>query len=244
MSGSTRIYIPSDDGRLACEVHFPRRFPAPVIVCCHGLLSSKGSTKYLAIAEELVKEGMIALRFDFSGCGESTPVRGKSLLGAWGRDLEAVLDYVRVQPWSSGLPGLLGSSMGGYIALHTADKGTHPVRCSVCWATPFELENIRIAVEESGELEHIFPPGFRLGAPQSLASLGQLRRVLVIHGQEDEVVDWRDSVEIFRRLGEPRNLVLMSTADHRILDPMWRRVAVRLSVDWLKKRMSSGDEEA
>ncbi len=237
MSATTHFCIPAGAGHLACEVHFPGKVPAPAIICCHGLLSSKESTKYLAIAEELAGAGLIAVRFDFSGCGESTAVPEKTLVESWVQDLEAVLGFVRMQSWNSGPPGLLGSSMGGYIALVTAAKGKHPVRALVCWATPFKLERIRIALEESGELERVFPAGLMLGHPQTLASLGEMPRVLVIHGQEDELVDWRGAVEIYRRAGEPKDLVLMSTADHRILDPGWRRLAIRMSLDWFRNRM-------
>ena len=44
---------------------------APVVVMCHGYLSSKDSEKTTNLSQKLVTEGISAYRFDFLGCGES-----------------------------------------------------------------------------------------------------------------------------------------------------------------------------
>jgi len=239
MNPVSRVMIPVGAGALACEIHLPDKLPSPAVVCCHGLLSSKDSTKYLAIAEELRAVGIAAVRFDFSGAGECTAPLGPNLLESWLRDLDAVLGYVRARTWMAGPLGLLGSSMGGYVSLLMRDSGRHPVNALVCWSTPFRLERIRAALEDGDELAHVFPAGFKLGHPQTLASLGPIPGALVIHGQEDDLVHWGQATDIYRRLGEPRKLVLLRTAEHRILDPEWRRLALRLSIDWFRKRFST-----
>ena len=43
----------------------------PCIILSHGLISSKESSKYLALSERLVLDGIATCRFDYHGCGVS-----------------------------------------------------------------------------------------------------------------------------------------------------------------------------
>lgn len=232
MSSVHAVPVPTPDGFIPAVVHLPTRIPAPVVVCCHGLLSYKGSSKFAAIGEEYCRAGSVVVRFDFSGCGESKVIQRESLLFSRLRDLLSVVDYVRNQSWSSGAIGLLGSSLGGYLSLLYAAESCHPIQAVVCWATPFDLSRIKGALTQSEELKQIVPPDFQLGNPVNLMDLAPVPRVLIIHGQQDQTVSWNDAVAIYRRVGEPKRLILMETADHRLLDPHWREMAMKLSLEW------------
>ncbi len=123
--------------------------------------------------------------------------------------------------------------MGGYLALLFAAGGSVPVEALVCWATPFSLERVQAAVEQSGELAQRLEGFEGFGTPMTLEGLPPIGRVLVVHGQQDERVPWRDAVAIYRRLGEPRRLMLLEGADHRLTDPGDRRLALEATLDWL-----------
>jgi len=233
-SRAERIDVETAAGPLAAWLHLPPRTPAPVIVCCHGMLSSKDSPKFALLAEELSRAGAAVLRFDFSGCGESRAALGEDLLSTRLRDLHAVLDYAQNQPWSNGGIGLLGSSLGGYLALLAMAFGRRSLAAAVCWATPFDLGKIKQAMADSAELKQFFPPDFRLGSPENLQDLSSVRGVLVVHGQQDEVVLWQDALNIHERLGEPKRLLLVQQAEHRFLDPACRMLALTASLEWFR----------
>lgn len=232
MSLPESVSIPTGAGPLAGLVHLPSIIPAPAVVCCHGMLSSKDSPKFAQIAEELSVAGAAAVRFDFSGCGESRAVLTDDLLSSRMRDLHAVLDYVKLQPWSNGTMGVIGSSLGGYLSLLAASSVRHSVRAAVCWATPFDLAKIRAALETPTALKEFFPPGFRLGSPENLEHLTSIRGVLVIHGKLDEMVGWSDAIEIYRRAAEPKRLLLVGAAEHRFADSQCRKLALEASLEW------------
>ncbi len=146
MTSSYPLSIPSPDGPIPAVVHLPERTPAPVVVCCHGLLSYKDSAKFVAIGEQFGSAGMAVVRFDFSGCGESQIIQRESLLFSRMRDLGCVLDYVQRQSWADGTVGLLGSSLGGYLSLLAASRASIDIQAVVCWATPFDLSRIKLAL--------------------------------------------------------------------------------------------------
>ena len=217
---------------LSAAVHLPGKVPAPVIVCSHGLLSAKESPKFVAIGEEMSKAGFCALRFDFSGCGNSLRRPLMSLVEARKCDLEAAIGFALKQPWSDGRMGLLGSSLGGFLSLLAAHERPDLIRATVAWAAPFDISMIHPEKESLEELRAIFPDGFSLGSPTNLDAVSEARRVLLIHGQLDEVVPWKDSVRVYERLNDPKKLLIMRTADHRISDDSWRRRAILDSVEW------------
>ena len=86
------VQIPSEGRSLAGVAHLPEILPAPVVVCCHGLHSSKESEKFIAVSRELAENGFAALRFDFGGCGESPASDDPDLVGARLRDLLGVME--------------------------------------------------------------------------------------------------------------------------------------------------------
>ncbi len=237
MSSQHAMTIASKSGPLAAVVHLPAHRPAPVVVCCHGLLSSKDSSKYVLVGEQCSRAGIAAVRFDFSGCGESPAVGGGSLLDSRRRDLEAVLQYIARQDWQNGIVGLLGSSLGGYLALlAAAAAGPIPVRAVACWATPFDLSRVRQALKGSSEVAKMLPAGMELGAPVNLDDLPAVERVLVVHGQQDEIVPWREALAIYRQAGEPKRLLLMQRAEHRLLDPHCRQLALNATLSWFAEQ--------
>lgn len=234
-----RVTIESPNGLLAGVVHLPKRTPAPVIICSHGLLSSKDGSKFVALGEEFASLGWAALRFDFAGCGASAALPQRELVPSRLSDLKAVVEFALRASWSRGPLGLLGSSMGGYISLLAAARLGVEIRGVVCWATPYDLREIHPDATRLESLEQFFPRGFELGKPHNLEDLPAVSGCLVVHGQLDEIVPWGHAVKIFDRLAEPRQSCLMSTADHRISDPQWRSMAISMSQSWFQKLVFS-----
>ncbi len=222
---------------LSAVVHLPAKAPAPVIVCSHGLLSTKENPKAVALGKEMSEAGFCVLRFDFSGCGKSPSRQGVSLLESRRRDLGAATDFALGQPWSDGRIGLFGSSFGGFLSLLAANERPELFRAVVSLASPFDMSKIDPGTPGS-ESQTIFPNDFTPGFPSSqnspkdLKTPGKARHVLLIHGQMDEIVPWKNSVRIYERLGEPKRLLLMRTADHSLSDELWRAAAIRSSREW------------
>ena len=110
-----RVGAPPDERPIA----FLRRAPAhsgrPGVVWFCGYNSDMASTKASALDEEAARRGFALLRFDYSGHGLSGGRFEDSTISRW---LEESLAVVREQ--SEGPQILVGSSMGGYLALLAA----------------------------------------------------------------------------------------------------------------------------
>lgn len=223
--------VPLAEGKLALALHLPDGDGAfPCVVACHGLAASKESDKYLLLGAEVPRRGLGLARFDFRGCGESTGVEGETTVGTRLADLRAVLEWLEAHPRLSGRFGLLGSSLGGFVALHLArERGDDPPL--VTWNAPADL----VGLGAPGPEERA-----RLGAPflaevatgRYAAAPPGVRRHLVIHGAADAVVPVEHGRRLHAMAAEPRQLVVIPGADHRLTDPTHRNAAVRRSFEW------------
>jgi fermentation-respiration switch protein FrsA (DUF1100 family) len=210
--------------------------PWPCVVACHGMGASKDSDKYLLLGRELPAAGLALARFDFRGSGESGGRHEDATIETRVADLEGVLDHLAKLPELNGRFGLLGSSLGGYVALWAAAAraGGAPLPV-VTWNAPVSLRELPGAdPEQAGRaLVAEVLRGDRDEAPAGVA------RVLVIQADRDEVVPPAHGRRLFERAAEPRALHVIAGADHRLSDPDHRREALEQSRRFMLHHLAS-----
>ena len=209
-------------------LHLPEdgRGPWACVAACHGMGASKDSDKYLLLGRELPGAGLAIARFDFRGSGESGGRHEDATIETRMADLEGVLDHLAKRPELDGRFGLLGSSLGGFVALWVAAAraGGAPLPL-VTWNAPASLRELPGAdPDQAGRaLVAEVRRGARAEAPAGVP------RVLVIQADRDEVVLPAHGRRLFERAAEPRALHVIAGADHRLTDPDHRREAVEQS---------------
>ena len=87
----------------------------PTVVFLPGFRSDMTGDKATALAAFCAERGQAMLRFDYSGHGASSGDFLDGTIGAWAADALAAIDALTAGPLV-----LVGSSMGGWIALLTA----------------------------------------------------------------------------------------------------------------------------
>jgi pimeloyl-ACP methyl ester carboxylesterase len=106
-------YLTTPQGR---QVAYLRTAGAgPGVVFLGGFRSDMGGTKALALQDWATRQGRAFLRFDYSGHGASSGEFLDGCIGDWAADAVAVVDALTTGPQV-----LVGSSMGGWIALLVA----------------------------------------------------------------------------------------------------------------------------
>ncbi|MBK9562412.1 MAG: alpha/beta hydrolase [Micavibrio sp.] len=88
----------------------------PLVMFCGGYRSDMNGTKAVYLEEQCRVRGQAFLRFDYSGHGQSEGVFSDGTMGSWLKDALDILNHV----CPSGPVLLVGSSMGGWIALLVA----------------------------------------------------------------------------------------------------------------------------
>lgn len=234
---------------LAVEIHGPEHIvtPVPSVIVCHGIPSgppAEGDPGYRPLAKELAKKGFLAVLFNFRGCGAS---EGNIDLAGWCRDLAAIIDLVddRTEVDRRRL-SLLGFSGGAAVACCVAaqDKRVASLALAACPAEfsflfkRDEAEQIIKRARETGSIrEESFPPDpgkwlEDLLSIRAESCIGKLagRPVLLLHGTGDELIPVEHAHRLFALAGEPKELVLLEGAGHRLRQ---EPAALEAAVHWL-----------
>lgn len=198
-------------------IHWPKEVPAPLVIGSHGLFSSKESSKFILLGEGFSEEGIAFLRYDHQGCGESEgELVGDPLLRL--KDLESIFEFAIAHPLvKKESIGLFGSSLGGFISILKGAKDPR-VKAVVLLATPLSLKGLKGVRKVDAKEE-----------------MRKVKNVLIIHGTQDEIVPFSEAQTLFELAQEPKKLVPLPEADHRISNPEDRLKVVRLSLDWFKR---------
>ena len=225
-----RFALPVGTGRVAGVLHLADDRPGPCVIACHGMGASKDSEKYLLLGRELPAVGLALARFDFRGSGESTGLPRDATIATRIEDLEAVLHHLAARPELDGRFGLLGSSLGGYVALWTASRAAPDAPLPVVtWNAPAALRELAHADpgEAGAALVAEVRGGTRAEAPAGVA------RVLVVQADRDEMVPPAHGRALFDRARDPKRLHVIAGADHRLSEAGHRGDALEVSRRWL-----------
>ncbi|HZB61449.1 MAG TPA: alpha/beta hydrolase [Microvirga sp.] len=216
-----------------------RQGKGPQVVWLGGFKSDMRSTKVAALDAWAGKAGRAFLRFDYSGHGESAGAFEDGTISRW---LEEALQVI--ERFGSGRPILVGSSMGGWIALLAARRlaqarsGLAPSGI-VLIAPAVDMterlmwerfpEEIRKSVEDTGVYDHPSayseePHPITRGLIEDGRSHLLFGRpietgcpVHILQGMLDPDVPWSHAMQLVEHLpGDSVSLTLIKDGDHRL----------------------------
>ena len=208
----------------------------PTAVFLPGYKSDMTGTKALETEAFCLSHGLSCLRLDYSGHGASGGRFEDGTIGRWTEDALFLIDRLTAGPLV-----LVGSSMGGWIALLAALARSERVvgLIGIAAAPDFTEELMWEAMTpaEQGALlrDGVLPVPSQYGEPykvtKALIEDGRARRLLqgpiplacpvrLLQGQRDPDVPWKTALRIAERIEAPDVLVtLIKDGDHRLSRP-------------------------
>lgn len=211
----------------------------PCVVFCSGFNSNRRGNKARALEEFCRIRGLEYVRFDYAGHGDSGGDFADSNISTWLNDTLAIIDRVA----TSQKVLLVGSSMGGWLALNAALQRPDRIAGLVLLACaadmtryyPPRLAGLKAYKDELGRVYYNVPNDYDdqqsyhiyqaliddgehyllLGKPIDIQS-----PVYLIHGVDDDVVEWQRSQQVMHHLRSDRvTLTLVKKGDHRLSTP-------------------------
>lgn len=205
----------------------------PTVVFLGGFHSDMTGTKAEHLSAWCATRGQAFLRLDYSGHGASGGRFEHGCIGDWAADAEAVIAHATGGPLV-----LIGSSMGGWIALLLATRLRARLHALVgiaaapdftedlMWAE-FPAE-VRAAIERDGQWTRPSEYGGAYPITRRLIEDGRRHLVLrapimldapvrLLHGQRDPDVPWQLSLRTAEAIaGDDVRVVLVKDGDHRL----------------------------
>lgn len=209
---------------------------APTVVFLPGFRSDMGGEKATHVARFCADRDQAVLRLDYSGHGASSGRFEDGTIGAWANDVLTVIDRL-----TSGPVVLVGSSMGGWIALLAAVARPDRVAGLIgIAAAPDFTETLMWNAMTPAERDQVVREGVLL-APSEYGGTYPITRGLIedgrnhllltaeisidcpvrlLHGQRDPDVPWETSLRIAERItGGDVRINLVKDGDHRLSRP-------------------------
>lgn len=209
----------------------------PEIVFIHGFMSDRQGTKAMALENWCAKEDYAYLRFDCRGHGESEAAFTDGTIGLWIEDTLDVIDELCGEKVL-----LVGSSMGGWLALAAALKRPEKVAGVIgLAAAPDFTEDLMWDTFSEEEKEKLLregliqkPSGYEGSYYQITKELIEdgrrqmlLRDVLplscpvsLIQGMNDVSVPWQTAVQISEKIPHGDvEMHFLKEADHGLSRP-------------------------
>jgi pimeloyl-ACP methyl ester carboxylesterase len=200
----------------------------PTVIFLPGYASDMTGTKAIALDAWAVRTGQAYVRFDYSGCGESSGRFTDQTLDSW------LDDTLRIIDGTTGAVILIGSSMGGWLMLLAALARPNRIAALIGIAAAPDFTEWGFSAADKERLMHgqdIWQPS-DYGAPMLTTarfwSSGQALclpkgilpidcPVRLLHGQRDADVPWWHATELAERLRSTDvQITLIKDGDHRL----------------------------
>ena len=212
----------------------------PTLVWIGGFRSDMEGTKALALDAAARERGWSFVRYDHFAHGQSSGDWRQATIGRWREDAVAVIDSL------NGPAILVGSSMGGWVALLAAIARPEAVAGlllinpaqdfteTLMW--PGLADHERQAILRDGETVVVEegPLGEGLGSYVLTRAMFEEAKdwlllgspiaikatIHILQGRADDTVPWKHSIELVERLtGGDVRLDLIEGGDHRLSQP-------------------------
>ncbi|NLY89972.1 MAG: alpha/beta hydrolase [Firmicutes bacterium] len=230
----------------------------PTVLLFHGFGGNKLEPHriFLKLSRRLADAGIAALRFDFSGSGESDGNFEEMTFSSEVREAEAILDYALSLPATDRKRvGAIGLSLGGGVTAALAGRRPEELRSLVLWAaaeTGVVVQTFRQRMEEGGyyqdergcyDMGGLWVNGSLLEDMKKwdlLALAGKFPgSVLIIHGSGDGTVPVETAYKYHRAFPGKPELVIIEDADHTFNRHDWEAQVLRETVDFFKNTLTA-----
>ena len=235
---------------LAATLHLPEKPSRHGVVIGHCFTCSRHISILRLLGSGLAEVGFNALRFDFSGNGQSQGEFAGSTYTKQIGEVKTAMAYLGRQgvDWI----GLLGHSMGAVVAMLTAAaapevRGVCALAGRLAGTAPahFLTSNLRAELESKGRVtfvsrgrtleltEGFFGDAERYDLPAAVAGLQA--PLLVVHGDQDEIVPVAEAYRARELNPRGAELAVIPGADHMFSQEAHRQKIAELVVDWFAR---------
>lgn len=243
---------------LAARLDLPIGTPRAYALFAHCFSCSMDMVAERRIADDLTKQGVAVLRFDFTGLGKSDGDFSETNFSSNVADLVAAADHMRKHLEAPQI--LIGQSLGGTAVLVAAEKIAE-VRAIATIGAPGDPAHVESVFESSvAEIENNGSAEVLLGGrefciekqflddirSQKLEEvLGRLRKALLImHAPGDQVVGIDNAAQIFAAAKHPKSFVSLDGANHFLTRREDADFAAGLISAWAGRYIAAGEKPA
>ncbi|MEM7272366.1 MAG: alpha/beta hydrolase [Actinomycetota bacterium] len=239
-------FVGSQGATLSGRLHRPTGTVKGAVLLAHCFTCSKDLHTMTRLARGLADGGYVAMRFDFTGLGESEGDFAETSVSANVADLtRAAASLIQA---GFGPCGLMGHSLGGAAAILAAHR-LKTVRSLVTLAAPADTGHVRHLFAEQLPTLHAGQPATiniadrpfdlnpefvtdltRHDVTKRLSQLG--RPYCAIHAVDDDIVGFDNAERLHRAAADPKRLVALDEGGHMFTKPAAATEVLSAALQW------------
>jgi dipeptidyl aminopeptidase/acylaminoacyl peptidase len=244
-------------------MHRPQSVPAgrrlPAVVLCHGFSGTRVEPHRLLVkaANALAEAGIVAVRFDFAGSGESDGEFVDMTPETEIQDAMNILQWLGAQPGvDRSKLGMIGLSLGGLVtACAAARKSPAAIALWAATAHMGERMHERATPESAAQLHEkgyvdlrgnlvgksFFENALQINPLQE--ALQYAGKVLIVHGTEDQSVPVSEADEYAKAFAKCNpKLHIIGGADHTFNSEDWEADVIGTTVEFMKNVLAENGQ--
>jgi len=236
-------------------LHLPRgKGPFPAVIVQHGFTSDYNDVLIRQIAVKLERSGFVVLRFSFSAHPPSQGDYKNLLISQFVKDIKAGIKFLlKNKKVNQHRIGLVGHSMGAFSVLISSVILHKYLRSVISISSYYDLEALFRSYKRDNSIEEEGRDywkiwGFKINKKHFDES-SYLRKkysiqdihcpVLIIHGENDSVVQVKDARTIYKLLAEPKAIKIIKNGSHSFKkNQTQRKLISRSVVSWLNQYLA------
>ncbi len=245
-----QVFFLNDYGeKLAGTFHIPDRPFSCGVVLGHCFTCSRHTSVLREIAKALAQNNIAALRFDFSGNGQSEGDFSQSSYTKHIHEIIKAAGFIRDQ--GAVKIGMGGHSMGASIAILAASRiqkvfGIAAIagRVGISDTSPVFTKSQLDILREKGKIsfvsrgrslvltKHFFDDMKKYSIPETIKNMKI--PMMVIHGDKDEIIPVTHGFEA-KRMNPDIELKIIEGAGHMFVSKFHRKIIAKSLLEWFKK---------
>lgn len=253
MNQETLHFKNHEDESLAATLHLPDVPNEAGVALGHCFTCSRHTRILRAAGATLAKQGIMALRFDFSGNGQSQGFFAESTFTKQIKEMQAAIEILKNR--GATRIGLAGHSMGASVSILTgaANENVKAV-CAIAGRLTGPKPELFLTAEQQTQFNQsgtttFTSRGRELQFTQTFVDdvksfdlpmvlKGYTLPLLVIHGEEDEIipVETAHSAQKFNQA--KIQLEIISGADHMFSQAAHKDLTVETITQWFQEKLA------
>jgi uncharacterized OsmC-like protein/pimeloyl-ACP methyl ester carboxylesterase len=251
------IRFPATRGHeLAGRLEMPVGEPRAYAIFAHCFTCSKDSKAAAYIGRALAERGIAALRFDFTGLGQSGGDFSDSTFSSNIDDLVCAARYLREHYAAPQI--LIGHSLGGAATLAAA-LDIPEARALVTIGAPYDPRHVEHLLTSTAELREKGEATVDIGGrpfhirrefledlerqdpSKAIGTLG--KALLILHSPRDTIVPIDHAAKIFMAAKHPKSFISLDRADHLLSAPDDAAYAAEVLAAWASRYLAPARDE-
>lgn len=237
--------------QLTGTLHLPDTATDRGIVLAHCFTCSRHTGILRQLGHDFAEAGFMALRFDFSGNGQSEGEFAQSTYTKQISEMKIACDFISSRGTSR--IGLVGHSMGAVIALLAAvEMKSAKAVCTIAGrlsgmnAMRFLNKDQQGKLDQTGQVvfssrgrqlmltQDFFSDAGRFDLPALVSRLKI--PLLIVHGDRDEIIPVDEAYSAHEPNSEKTDMAIISGADHMFSNKNHRESVSRQIVTWFENQ--------